>query len=92
MEQIQIVEIIQTVHVQTQNIKKQIWDGEMFVSMTLHRHKGIPSTAQMDWLIATYGQPGTYREGRFWNYSRSGDFTLMDEKVYMWYQIKWNKQ
>ena len=73
-------------------VKKQVWDGEKFVSMTLHRHRGTPSTAQIDWLIATYGQPGTYVNGRYWDYSRAGDFTVMDEKVYSWYQMKWGNR
>lgn len=73
-------------------VRKQVWDGEKFVSMTLHRHNGTPSTEKIDWLIATYGKPGTYQDGRFWDYSRAGDFTIMDEKVYMWYQMKWRNK
>lgn len=73
-------------------VKKQVWDGEQFVSMTLYRSKGTPSTEQMDWLIDTYGRPGTYVNGRFWDYSRAGDFTVMDERVYTWYQMKWRNR
>lgn len=73
-------------------VKKQVWDGEKFVSMTLHRHQGVPNGEKLLWLEKTYGQPGTYRNGRFWDYSRAGDFTIMDERVYMWYQMKWQTQ
>lgn len=73
-------------------VKKQVWDGEKFVPMTLYRSKGTPSTEQMDWLIDTYGRPGVYKNGRFWDFSRAGDFTVMDEKVYTWYQMKWRKK
>lgn len=70
-------------------VRKQVWNGEKFVSMTLHRHNGTPSTEKIDWLIATYGRPGVYKNGRYWDYSRAGNFTVMDEQVYMWYQMKW---
>lgn len=75
-------------------VKKQIWDEETktFVSMTLHKQKGTPSTEQMDWLIGTYGYPGIYKNGCYWEYSRAGDFTIMDEKVYTWYQMKWRNR
>lgn len=73
-------------------VKKQVWDGEQFVPMTLYRSKGTPSTEQMDWLIDTYGHQGIYKDGRYWDFSRAGDFTVMDEKVYVWYQMKWRKK
>lgn len=73
-------------------VKKQIWDGEKFVEMILHRSKGIPTSDQVQWLKETYGYPGVYKNGRFWQYSVGGDFTIMDEKVYTWYQIKWGNK
>ncbi len=73
-------------------VKKQVWDGEQFVPMTLYRSKGTPSTEQMDWLIDTYGRQGVYKDGRYWDYSRAGNFTVMDEKVYVWYQMKWRNR
>ena len=73
-------------------VKKQVWDGEKFVPMTLYRSKGTPSTEQMDWLIDTYGRQGIYKDGRYWDYSRAGNFVVMDEKVYTWYQLKWGKE
>lgn len=75
-------------------VKKQVWDAatQTFVPMTLYRSKGTPSTEQMDWLIDTYGRQGVYKNGRYWDYSRSGDFTVMDERVYTWYQMKWRNR
>lgn len=73
-------------------VKKHIWDGEKFVPMTLYKHKGVPDNQKMLWLEQTYGRPGVYKNGQFWDYSRAGDFTVMDEKVYTWYQMKWQKK
>ena len=73
-------------------VKKQVWDGEQFVAMTLYKNKGIPDIDQMQWLNVTYGFPGTYKNGQYWDYSRSGNFTVMDEKVYTWYQMKWGNK
>lgn len=71
-------------------VRKQIWDGEKFVPMTLYRHKGVLNQTQESWMYNTFGPAGVYRNGRFWDYSRSGDFTIMDERVYTWYQMKWS--
>lgn len=75
-------------------VKKQIWDPETqtFLPMTLYRQQCTPSTEQMDWLIKTYGYPGTYKNGYYWDYSMAGNFTIMDEKVYMWYKMKWENR
>jgi len=73
-------------------VKKQVWDGEKFVSMTLHKHKGVPDGEKMRWLEKTYGRPGTYKNGSYWDYTKAGNFTVMDEQVYTWYQIKWNNK
>lgn len=73
-------------------VKKQVWDGEKFVSMTLHKHKGVPDDEKMRWLEKTYGRPGTYKNGSYWDYTAAGNFTVMDEQVYTWYQIKWNNK
>lgn len=70
-------------------VRKQVWDGEKFVPMTLHRHNGMPNDEKLLWLEKTYGRPGTYVNGRYWDYSKSGNFTVMDEQVYMWYKMKW---
>ena len=74
-------------------VKKQVWDGEKFVPMTLYKTKGWPGMEAENWLLKSFGHPGTYKDGRYWDYSRAGDpFTVMDEKVYVWYQMKWGKQ
>ena len=70
-------------------IKKQIWNGTEFVPFLMYRRKGVPSDQQREWLCNTYGQCGVYEYGRFWDYSVGGDFTQMDDKVYMFYSIKW---
>ncbi len=75
-------------------VKKQVWDSETqtFVPMTLYRHRGVINEAQEDWLCKTFGPIGVYKNGRFWDYSRGGDFTIMDERVYVWYQMKWGNK
>lgn len=70
-------------------VRKQVWDGEQFVPITLYKIKGWPGMAAENWLLTSFGHPGTYRDGRYWDYSRAGDFTVMDEKVYMFYKLKW---
>ena len=73
-------------------VKKQVWDGEKFVPMTLYRLGHSPRDEERNWLWRTYGPAGQYINGHFWDYSRSGNFTVMDEKVYVWYQIKWGNK
>jgi len=70
-------------------VRKQVWDGERFVPITLYKIKGWPGMAAENWLLKSFGHAGIYRDGRFWEYSRAGDFTVMDEKVYMFYKLKW---
>lgn len=73
-------------------VKKQVWDGEKFVPMTLYRKKGLLGQAVEDWMLKTFGPRGIYKKDKFWDFSRAGNFIVMDEKVYMWYQMKWNNQ
>ena len=73
-------------------VKKQVWDGEKFVPMTLYRHNGVLSQVQQDWLRDSFAPRGTYLAGQYWNYSAGGGYTVMDEKVYTWYQIKWGNK
>jgi len=80
-------------------VKKQIWDGEQFVSMTLYKHflpYGIrwawPNKNRWTWLEQTYGPAGTYVKGRYWDYSHAGNFFVMDEQIYTWFQIKWGNE
>lgn len=72
-------------------VKKQVWDEDTqtFVSMTLYRRKGIPNHDELEWLQNTYGYQGTYKNGQYWDYSKAGNFLVMDEKVYTWYSMKW---
>jgi len=88
----QIIEYVDAEVVLPPPVKKQMWDGEKFVPITLYRIKGWPGMAAENWLLANFGHAGTYRDGRYWDYSRAGDFTVMDEKVYIWYQMKWGNK
>ena len=75
-------------------VKKQVWDPDTqsFVPMTLYKRKHLLSNEETDWLRATYGVEGVYKNGQFWDYSRAGNFVIMDEKVYTWYQMKWGNK
>jgi hypothetical protein len=73
-------------------ISKKIWNGTEFVTVTLYRKLGNLKQEHQDWLIQNFGRPSEYIAGRYWDTSRSGLFTVMDEQVYMWFQMKWGKQ
>jgi hypothetical protein len=75
-------------------VRKKIWDAETqtFVPMTLYRHMDLPNSTHLDWLRETYGHEGVYKSGRFWDYSRAGNYIVMDEKVYTWFQMKWGNK
>jgi hypothetical protein len=73
-------------------VRKQVWNGERFVPITLYRIKGYPGMAAENWLLKNFGHAGIHRDGRYWDYSSAGDFMLMDEKVYTWYQMKWGNR
>lgn len=75
-------------------VKKQVWDQETetFVPMTLYRKKGVLTETEEKWMFDIFGREGVYKNGRFWDYSRGGDFTIMDERVYVWYQMKWGNK
>ena len=73
-------------------VKKQVWDGKQFVPMTLYKHQGVPKGEKLLWLEKTYGRPGTYKNGQYWDYSKAGNFMVMDEQVYTWYQMKWGNK
>lgn len=75
-------------------VKKQIWDQETqtFVPMALYRHIGRLSDDQESWLFNSFGCPGVYKKDRYWNVSVAGNYIVMDEKIYMWFQMKWSKQ
>lgn len=73
-------------------VHKQVWNGKEFVSMTLYRMFGLLKNEQYEWMIANFGPPGTYKSGQYWDHSRAGSFAVMDEKLYMWYQMKWGNK
>ena len=73
-------------------VHKKVWDGEKFVPMTLYRLFGLMKHEQYEWMTASFGPPGVYKAGQYWTHSRAGSFAIMDEKLYMWYQMKWSKQ
>ena len=85
-QQIEYVEIEVTL---PPPVKKQVWDGEKFVPMTLCKHKGVLNKTAEEWMRTTFGPRGVYKNGHFWDYSSGANFTLMDERVYTWYQMKW---
>jgi len=70
-------------------VKKLIWNGTEFVPFLLYRRKGTFSPQQQEWLWNTYGKPGAYKYVCHWDYLKSGDVTYMDDKVYMFYTMKW---
>ena len=72
-------------------VKKQIWNGTEFVPMYLYRSDGKLKDEEYRWLEKTYGAPGKFADGRYWD-RLHGKFTVMDEKVYMFYKLKWTKQ
>ena len=90
----QKVEYVDVEVVTKTTIQKQVWDNDTktFIPMTLHKSKGIPTSDQIQWLKETVSWPGTYKNGQYWQYSIAGDFTVMDERLYTWYQLKWNNK
>lgn len=74
-------------------VRKQFWDGDKFVELTLYRLTNIRNIDKtLEWLTSTYGPKGTHKAGHFWDYAWRGNFLLMDEEVYTWYQLKWSKK
>jgi len=75
-------------------VKKQIWDQETqtFIPTTLYKRMGLPKPGQLEWLRKTYGHEGVYKKGQFWEFSMAGNYIVMDEKIYMWFQMKWGNR
>jgi hypothetical protein len=48
--------------------------------------------AAENWLLTSFGHAGIHQDATYWDYSSAGDFMLMDEKVYVWYQMKWGNR
>lgn len=65
-------------------VKKQIWDGKKFVPVTFYRRTGSLSDEKKQWLFDNFGARGPR-----WDYSLTGNFWIMDEQIYVWYQMKW---
>jgi len=77
--------------VPSRRVKKQIWNGTEFVTMHLHRLEGRLGDEAYSWLEKTYGQPGQAVNGCYWA-KVWNKYTVMDEKVYMFYKLKWTEQ
>lgn len=90
----QTIEYVDVEVVLPKPVQKQVWDGktQSFVPMTLYKRNHVLSNAETDWLRKTYGLEGNYKNGRYWNYSRAGNFIVMDERVYTWYSMKWSNK
>jgi len=67
--------------------KKQVWNGEKFVARIQHRLPGRLNEDHRAWLHETFGEKGIR-----WNQSDSGNFIIMDEQVYAWFQLKWGNK
>ena len=67
-------------------IKKQVWDGKEFIPVTMYRRDGVLNDAKKMWLVEQFG-----KRGPRWDYSLTGNFYVMDEQVYAWFQLKWGK-
>jgi hypothetical protein len=88
----QVIEHIDAEVVLPPPVRKQVWNGEKFVPITLYRIKGYPGMAAENWLLTSFGHAGIHQDATYWDYSSAGDFMLMDEKVYVWYQMKWGNR
>jgi len=71
-------------------VKKQIWNGTEFVTMYQHKLEHKIDAKVYAWLKKTYGRPGQYVNGCYWDHR--GEYTVMDEKVYMFYKLKWGSR
>jgi hypothetical protein len=83
------VEYIEIQKPVVQRVRKQMWDGNQWVETVNYRIPQLVSSQERDWLYATFGGQNIHRLGQYWCYSRSGDYTVMDEQVYMMYTLKW---
>ena len=68
-------------------VNKQIWDGKKFIPVTMYRRNGVLNDAQKMWLVEQFG-----KRGPRWDYSLSGNFFIIDEQVYAWFQLKWGNK
>jgi len=82
------IEYLDVVATSRPPVRKQMWDGTKFVPIMVYRTFEKLSRDQESWLQKTYGAPGIVQPGRHWDYA-SSMHGLMDEKVYMMFQLKW---
>jgi hypothetical protein len=68
-------------------VKKQVWNGTEFIPVTMYRRNGVLSDEKQDWLFENFGHRGPR-----WDFSQAGNFYVMDEKVYMWFHMKWGNK
>jgi len=85
---IEYIEYLDVVATSRPPVRKQMWDGTKFVPIMVYRTFEKLSRDQESWLQKTYGAPGIVQPGRYWDYA-SSMHGLMDEKVYMMFQLKW---
>ena len=85
---IEYIEYLDVVATSRPPVRKQMWDGTKFVPIMVYRTFEKLSRDQESWLQKTYGAPGIVHPGRYWDYA-SSMHGLMDEKVYMMFQLKW---
>ena len=72
-------------------VKKQMWNGAEFVPILTYRLDRTEfSREQYTWLEKTFGHNGVQQAGQYWDYSKAGTFVVMDEKVYVMFQLKWS--
>ena len=83
------IEYIDAVAIAREPVKKQMWDGTKFVPTTVYKMDRHLNAGEHRWVFETYGPPNQSIPGRYWCHSRSGDFFMMDEQVYMFYKLKW---
>lgn len=87
------IEYIDVVAVPRLPVKKQMWNGAEFVPILTYRlDKTMFSTEQIKWLHQTFGRSGVQQVGHYWDFSKAGDFVVMDEKVYVVFQLKWGSE
>ena len=83
------IEYIDAVATARPPVRKQIWNGTKFVPILMYRTPSKLSRDQVNWLQKTYGASGQLQPGRYWDYANSQLIGLMDEKVYIMFQLKW---
>jgi len=68
-------------------VRKQIWNGQEFVPVTMYRITGRLTKDQKDWLYDVFGRPGAR-----WDYASSGSYWTADEQTLMMFTLRWGSQ